>query len=118
MKFHASHRYARIAPRKVRYVMDLIRGRSVNEAAEILRNVQKRAAPMIKRVLESAIANAAHQGTNNVNALVIAEAKVDEGPMWKRYQAGPMGRAMRIRRRTAHINIVITEQSEQAVESK
>lgn len=109
MKFRASHRYARIAPRKARYVIDLIRGKKVNDAVQILRNVSRRAAPMIKKVLESAIANADQQGVSNVNALVVDEARVDGGPMWKRYRPGPMGRAMRIRRRTSHINIIIRE---------
>ena len=112
MKFQASHRYARISPRKARYVMDLVRGKSVNEAVEILKSVPRRAAPMIKKVLESAIANADQQGVSNVNALVIHDARVDEGPMWKRFRPGPMGRAMRIRKRTSHINIIIAEKEE------
>lgn len=108
MKFYASHRYARISPRKARYVIDMIRGKSVNEAISVLRCVHRRATPMIKKVLDSAIANADQQGMGNVNQLFISEARVDQGPMWKRYRPGPMGRAMRIRKRTAHINIVLT----------
>lgn len=112
MKFHASHRYARIAPMKARRVVDLIRGKSVNEAAEILRCVKRRAAPMVGKVLKSAIANADQQGVSSVNNLWIAEIKVDGGPMWKRYRPGPMGRAMRIRKRTSHINIVLEDREQ------
>jgi large subunit ribosomal protein L22 len=118
MRYQASHRYARISPRKARYVVDLIRGKSVNEAVRILKNVPRRAAPMIKKVLESAVANADQQGLVNVNALVVAEAKVDGGPMWKRYRPGPMGRAMRIRKRTAHINIAVEEREEKKEDKK
>jgi large subunit ribosomal protein L22 len=107
MKAFATHRYARIAPRKARLVIDMIRGKSVNEASMILRCVHKRAAPILKKVLDSAIANADHQGIANVNDLSIVEAKVDEGPMWKRFRPGPMGRVMRIRKRTSHIKIVL-----------
>lgn len=114
MKFQASHRYARISPRKVRYVMDMIRGKSVNDAVEILKVVRRRAAPMIKKVVESAVANADQQGVTNVNSLVIDEIKADEGPTFKRYRPGPMGRAMRIRRRTSHINVTIAEKEEES----
>lgn len=109
MKFHATHRYARISPRKTRYVMDLIRGKSVNRALEILKTVNKLSAPLIKKVLDSVVANAKYQGVSDVNNLFISQATVDGGPMLKRYRPGPMGRAMRIRKRTSHINIIVSE---------
>lgn len=109
MKYTAKHRYARIAPRKTRYVIDLIRGKSANEASRILQSSSRRAAPLIKKVLDSAIANA-NQGDANLSALVVAEARVDEGPTLKRFRPGPMGRAMRIRKRTSHIVIALQEQ--------
>ncbi len=112
--FLAKHRYARISPRKARYVIDLIRDKSVNEASRILQSSSRRAAPMIKKVLDSATANATQQGSINPNNLVIAEAKVDGGPMLKRFRPGPMGRAMRIRKRTSHICISITERQNEA----
>lgn len=112
MRFQATHRYARIALMKVKYVMDLIRQKSANDAVLILRTIQKRGAPMVKKVLDSAIANADQKGVTNLNDLVIVEAKVDKGPMWKRYRPGPMGRAMRIRKRTSHIKIVLEEKHE------
>ena len=111
MEFQASHRYARISPRKARYVMDLIRNKPVNEAVNILRGIHRRAAPMISKVLSSAIANADQQGIDP-NGLNVEKATVDGGPMWKRYRPGPMGRAMRIRKRTCHLNIVLMENKE------
>lgn len=108
MKSSASHNFARISPRKTRYVMDMIRGKSVNEASHILSCVHRRATPLIKKVLNSAIANADQKG-GNVNNLFVAEARVDGGPMLKRYRPGPMGRAMRIRKRSSHIIITVAE---------
>ncbi len=104
----ATHKYARISPRKTRYVIDLIRGKSVNDASYILNALNRRAAPFVKKVLESAIANAS-QTQVDVNSLEIAEAKVDCGPTLKRFRPGPMGRAMRIRKRTSHISISLVE---------
>jgi large subunit ribosomal protein L22 len=109
MRFHASHRYVRISPRKTRYVIDLIRGKGVNDALHILDCVHRRAGPFIKKVLSSAIANAGQHGETNVNELYVQEARVDGGPMLKRYRPGPMGRAMRIRKRTSHINVTVAK---------
>lgn len=109
MKFHAIQRYVRMSPRKARYVMDLIREKSVNEAACILKNVDRRAAPYIKKLLDSAIANANNHGSVNVNELCIVEARADGGPTLKRFRPGPMGRAMRIRKRTSHLIISLAE---------
>lgn len=114
MKFQASHRFVRIGPRKARYVIDLVRSKPVNSALEILRCVQKRAAVYIRKVLDSAIANADQHG-GNVNDLVITEARVDGGPMLKRFRPGPMGRAMRIRRRMSHIYITVEEKVATAI---
>lgn len=108
--FTATHKYARIAPRKTRYVMDMIRGKSVNEALRILQASNRRAAPLIKKVLDSAIANASSSGS--AGNLVIEKACVDGGPTLKRFRPGPMGRAMRIRKRTSHITISLTSKSE------
>lgn len=107
MTYHASHRYVRISPRKARYVVDMIRGKDVNEASNILSQVHRRGSYFIKKVLNSAIANADQKGESNINELYVAEARVDGGPMLKRFRPGPMGRAMRIRKRTSHINITL-----------
>ena len=114
MKFHASHRFVRISPRKTRYVIDLIRGKSVNEASRVLSCVERRAGRYIAKVLKSAIANAGQSGEVNVNELYVSEARVDGGPMLKRFRPGPMGRAMRIRKRTSHIIITLSEKAQKA----
>ncbi len=108
MKFHATLRFIRIGPRKARYVIDLIRRKPVNDALEVLRTVEKRAAYLITKILKSAIANASQGETKfNINDLIVTEARVDGGPMLKRFRPGPMGRAMRIRRRMSHIHITV-----------
>lgn len=109
MKFHAMHCYARIAPRKARYVIDMIRNKKVNDALEILVSVPKRASYFVKKVLRSAVANASKEGDIKMNDLVIDKALVHGGPTLKRFRPGPMGRAMSIRKRTSHIEIVVAE---------
>lgn len=118
MRFYAIHCYARISATKVRLVIDMIRGKSANEALRILKLVQKRASGLIKKVLASAIANAEQKGSTNLNDLFIVEVIANNGPMWKRYRPGPMGRAMRIRKRTAHIKVVLEEKAKVKVEPK
>jgi large subunit ribosomal protein L22 len=105
---NATYRFARISPRKTRYVVDLIRGKSINEATKILSCVQRRASLLIRKTLNSAISNANQQGMD-VKNLIVFEARVDGGPMLKRYRPGPMGRAMRIRKRSSHIVIRLAE---------
>ena len=91
---------------KVRLVMDLVRGKSVNQAFAILQNSPKKAARMIEKVLRSAVANAEQKGLDP-DELVIKRAYVDEGPTFKRVRPRAMGRANIIRRRTCHITIVV-----------
>jgi large subunit ribosomal protein L22 len=108
----AIHRYAQIGPRKVRLVVDLIRGADVNKAFEILRYCPKRAAYFVEKVLRSAVANAAQDPEVNVNRLVVRETFVDSGPLLQgrlRFRPGPMGRAHPIRKRTCHIHVVLGE---------
>ncbi|EUJ24036.1 50S ribosomal protein L22 [Listeria grandensis] len=99
----------RIAPRKVRLVMDLVRGKQVGEAVAILKLTPKAASPVIEKVLKSAIANAEHNYDLDVNNLVISEAFVDEGPTLKRFRPRAMGRASAINKRTSHITVVVSE---------
>ncbi len=117
MKFYATHRYARITPRKARYVVDMIRNKAANEALEILATVPKRAAYFVKKVLNSAIANATQQQGIKLNNLFIQEARVHGGPTLKRYRPGPMGRAMGILKHTSHIEVTLIEK-EIVVETK
>ena len=110
MAWMSKHRYARISARKVRLVAELIRGRHVNEALDVLRFTRKRAAVMVEKVLRAAMADADEQEAN-VNRLVVSEARVDDGPMIKRFQPKDRGRAHPIMKRTSHI-VVSVEQVE------
>ncbi|GMB10006.1 large subunit ribosomal protein L22 [Thermolongibacillus altinsuensis] len=112
MQAKAVARTVRIAPRKARLVIDLIRGKQVSEAVAILRHTPKAASPIIEKVLKSAVANAEHNYDMDVNKLVITEAYVDEGPTLKRFRPRAMGRASAINKRTSHITIVVSEKKE------
>ncbi|AUS07635.1 50S ribosomal protein L22 [Laceyella sacchari] len=109
MEAKAVARYVRIAPRKARLVMDLIRGKSVEEAIAILKFTPRAASPIIEKVLASAVANAEHNFNMDTSRLVVAKAFVDEGPTLKRYMPRAMGRASRINKRTSHITVVVSE---------
>jgi len=102
-------RTVRIAPRKARIVIDLIRGKQVGEAIAILRHTPKTASPVIEKVLKSAIANAEHNYEMDVNKLVVSQAFVDEGPTLKRFRPRAQGRASAINKRTSHITVVVSE---------
>ncbi|MCA9289823.1 MAG: 50S ribosomal protein L22 [Phycisphaerales bacterium] len=104
MAYQATHRFARIAPRKARLVADLIRGRRIDDAITELEFSKKRAAWYFKAVLKSAIANA-EEGEADLHRLVISESRVDEGPTIKRWQPKDRGRAHPINKRTSHLYI-------------
>ena len=112
MQAKAIARTVRIAPRKVRLVVDLIRGKQVGEAVAILRHTPKAASPVVEKVLKSAIANAEHNYEMDVNNLVVSEVFVDEGPTLKRFRPRAQGRASAINKRTSHITIVVSEKKE------
>ncbi|ANC75454.1 MAG: 50S ribosomal protein L22 [Bacillota bacterium] len=112
MEAKAIAKQVRIAPRKARIVIDLIRGKQVGEALAILRLTPKAASPVIEKVLKSAIANAEHNYEMEPNNLVIKQAFVDEGITLKRFRPRAMGRASRINKRTSHITIVVSEKKE------
>jgi large subunit ribosomal protein L22 len=107
-QWRAKHRYARLSARKARLVVDLIRGLPVNKAQDVLRFTRKRAAPMIAKVLASAIANANEQEAD-VRRLVVVEARVDEGPFFRRFRPKDRGRAHEILKRTSHLTVVVQE---------
>jgi len=110
MEARAEARYIRVSPQKARLVVDLIRGRSAGEALDILRHTNKRVAPIVAKVLRSAIANAQNLSTDlDVDRLVVAEAYVNEGPRAKRIRPAPQGRAYRYQRRSAHIAVTVAE---------
>jgi large subunit ribosomal protein L22 len=109
MQAKAQANYIRIAPRKVRLVVDLIRGKQVGDAIAILRNTPKSASPVLEKLLNSAIANAEHNFSLDPNKLVITEAYVNQGPTLKRIQPRSQGRAFRINKKTSHITLVVSE---------
>ncbi|MBY0121922.1 50S ribosomal protein L22 [Bacillus sp. S/N-304-OC-R1] len=112
MQAKAVARTVRIAPRKARLVVDLIRGKQVGEAVAILKLTPKAASPIVEKVLKSALANAEHNYEMDVNSLVVTQAFVDEGPTLKRFRPRAMGRASQINKRTSHITIVLSEKKE------
>lgn len=108
MSWYATHRYARISERKARLVADLIRGRRCDEALAQLKFTPKRAADFLNRVLKSAMANA-NEAEATMNALFVSEARVDPGPIIKRFRPKDRGRAHPIQKRTCHITIGVDE---------
>ncbi len=116
-EFTASHRFARIAPRKARYVMDLVRRQPVERALEVLRFTSRRASPMIAKVIRSAIANAVQEGGADPESLVIQQAIVEVGPTLKRWRPRARGTAYPILKRTSHLNIAVKVVEEAALRS-
>ena len=108
MAWNAKHRFARIAPRKARLIADIVRGRDVQDALNILKFTHNRAAGMISKVLTSAIASA-NEAEANMDALYVQEVRVDEGPTMKRFRPKDRGRAHNIFKRTSHIIVAVDE---------
>ncbi len=108
----ARARFVRVSPMKARLVIDEIRGKPVAEAKRILAFSPKKAARIIRKVLDSAIANAEHNFELDPDRLVVVKAFVDEGPRMKRLKPRAFGRADIIRRRLAHITVVVAEKEE------
>lgn len=113
MPFQAKHRFARIAPRKARLLMNLIRGRDVDDAITMLQFSKQRASGMIEKVVRSAVANAAEQEVRSRNALYVAHCWVDPGPMIKRFQPKDRGKAYQILKRTSHLVVTLDERADE-----
>jgi len=111
MEFRASHRYARISPTKVRPVVDLIRGKHVNDALQILRATPKRGAYMVDRVLRSAIANADESLEADMENLRVERVWVEKGPSKRRFKwrFRARGRAAKVRNHASHIHVVLDD---------
>lgn len=105
MLTHATGRFLRVSPRKVRQVLRLIQGLDVPRAHAVLDETNKGATLHVRRVLKTAVASAAQKAQVEPEGLRISKAVADEGPMWKRFRAGTMGRGMSIRKRTCHLRI-------------
>jgi large subunit ribosomal protein L22 len=111
-EFTARHKYARITQRKARLIADLIRGRSANEALEILEFSPQRAAHFYLKVLRSAMANAGQNEGVNLNRMYISDCRADDGPMLNnrlRFRPGPQGRAMPFAKKTSHLTVRVRE---------
>jgi large subunit ribosomal protein L22 len=110
MQVSATHRYARISAQKARLVTDLIKDKSIEAALDVLTYCSKKAAGTVKKVLESAIANAEHNEGANIDELTIASIYVNEGPTLKRMHARARGRGSRILKRTCHVTITVSDE--------
>ena len=100
-------RGARISPQKMRLVANLIRDKEIEEAAVILRLSQKKGAHILKKILDSAVANAEHNHGMNISSLQLSSIQVDEARVMKRWQARGRGRSTRIIKRSSHITVVV-----------
>ena len=107
MRVNAQHKNARISAQKARLVADLIRGKTVSQALNILAFSPKKGALLLKKVLDSAIANAEHNEGADIDDLKVVTVFVDKGPSLKRFQARAKGRGNRIEKQTCHINLTV-----------
>ena len=111
MEAKAYLKYARISPRKVKIVLDLIRGKDVATAMAILKNTPKSASEYLIKLLNSAIANAEHNFSMDVSKLYVSECFVCPGPILKRIMPRAQGRAYRINKRTSHVTLAVKERN-------
>ncbi len=110
MQVAAKLRYARVSPQKCRLVADMIRGKSVDEALTTLAFMPKKSAGILRKVLESAIANAEHNHGADIDELKVATIMVDEAPTFRRYRARAKGRGTRVIKRNSHITIRVADE--------
>ena len=109
MEIRAAARFVRISPRKVRLVMDDVRGKKVEEALNMLAFAPQKGARILKKLLDSAVANAEQNADVDVDNLFIKRIYADEGPTLKRFRPRAQGRATRIRKRSSHLTVVLDE---------
>lgn len=112
VRVRAVARYVRVSPHKARQIVDLIRGKDLEDARYIVRFAPQGAARLVGKVLESAVANAEHNKGLRAEDLMVADCYVDEGPTLKRWRPRALGRATRIRKRTSHITVILGEREE------
>ena len=111
MEATATLKYLKASPQKVRLIVDLVRGKKVEEALHILRFTRKSAAKDLEKLLRSAVANAEQkENPPDVDDLVVSKIYVNEGPREKRVQPAPMGRAYRIQKRKAHVTVHVSDE--------
>ena len=109
MESRAVGRYMRISPQKMRLIMDEVRGKKVDEAIRLLSFSPKRGARVLRKLINSAVANAEANKEVDVDTLYIKRVYADQGPIMKRFRPRAMGRASRIRKRTSHLTVILDE---------
>jgi large subunit ribosomal protein L22 len=109
METKAVAKHIRISPRKIRLVMDEVRGKKVDEALNQLSFAPQKGARILRKVIQSAVANAAQNANVDVDNLFVKTVYADEGPILKRWRPRALGRATRIRKRTSHLTVVLDE---------
>ncbi len=107
MEAQARLRNVRLSPRKARLVVDMVRGKGIQEAMNILQFSPQKTAPILSKLLKSAVANAEQKGVSDVDHLFVKTVMVDQGPVLKRFMPRAQGRASRIRKPTSHITVVL-----------
>ena len=110
MESTAKLKFVRVSPQKARLVADQIRGLAVDDAIDVLNFSKKKAAAIVKKVLESAIANAEHNEGADIDELRVGQVMVDQGPTYGRFKARARGRASKIIKRTSHIFLTVSDQ--------
>jgi large subunit ribosomal protein L22 len=109
METSAKLKYARLSPQKTRLIVDMVRGKAVQEALNILKFSPQRPADVVAKLVRSAVANAEQQGVADVDRLFVKAVFVDQGPVLKRFMPRAQGRATKIRKPTSHITVVLDE---------
>ena len=109
MIYRAKHRYADVAPRKMRPLAQLVRGKNVDEALEQLRFYPNRGARLIEAVLHSAVGNAEDRGVRDIDDLMVVESRIDGGPVMKRFMPRARGMAYPIKKRYSHIVVAVDD---------
>jgi len=109
MEVKASLKYARVGAQKARLVVDLVRGKDVNDAVKTLTFLNKKTAGIVKKLIESAVANAENKKVMDIDNLYVKAIWVDQGPVLKRFRPRAQGCAFGVRKKTSHINVVLEE---------
>lgn len=113
MKAKAVEKFIRISPRKLRYVADVIRAKRVDDAVDLLTFTTKKAALIIRKAVQSAAANATENHKMNEDDLVVEKIFINEGPILKRFRPRARGRATKIRKRTSHLTVIVSDGREE-----
>src|SRR5437588_190519 len=116
MEYLAKHRFADVSARKMRPLAAMIRGKTADEAMQMLRFLPNRGARLIEAVLKSALGNAEDRGARDIETLVVSESRIDDAPMFKRIMPRARGTAYPIKRRMAHIIVALVEEQEEPQE--